>query len=151
MRLIAVPFRVCFGIDLGAGAAWIGRLYHGLENRRWATILEFESLRFRHIQSPDYSGLFAFLGCRLGLHSFTDRFRILCIISAFLLLWRSESLLSAVRADELVPYPHHLVYRPQFTYGPHVIPGICATGTLAASSLDLAICNHDHMPRQCDV
>ncbi|MGV8570208.1 MAG: hypothetical protein ACWA7E_19475, partial [Pseudomonas asiatica] len=34
------------------------------ENRRWATILEFESLRFRHIQSPDYSGLFAFLGHR---------------------------------------------------------------------------------------
>ena len=24
--------------------------------------VEFESLRFRHIQSPDYSGLFAFLG-----------------------------------------------------------------------------------------
>ena len=26
--------------------------------------VEFESLRFRHIQSPDYSGLFAFLGYR---------------------------------------------------------------------------------------
>jgi hypothetical protein len=38
--------------------------FRGLENRRWATILEFESLRFRHIQSPDYSGLFAFLGHR---------------------------------------------------------------------------------------
>lgn len=62
MRPVAVPFRLCFGIDLPARAAWIGRLCHGLENRRWATILEFESLRFRHIQSPDYSGLFAFLG-----------------------------------------------------------------------------------------
>ena len=47
-----------FGVD----AAWNGGLWYGLENRRWATILEFESLRFRHIQSPDYSGLFAFLG-----------------------------------------------------------------------------------------
>jgi len=33
--------------------------------------VEFESLRFRHIQSPDYSGLFAFLGHRKTTHGNT--------------------------------------------------------------------------------
>jgi hypothetical protein len=33
MRLVAVPFRLCFGIEFAPDAAWIGRLYHGLENR----------------------------------------------------------------------------------------------------------------------
>ena len=33
--------------------------------------VEFESLRFRHIQRPDYSGLFAFLGHRKTTHGNT--------------------------------------------------------------------------------
>jgi len=33
MRPVAVPFRLYFGIDFAAGAAGIGRLYHGLEIR----------------------------------------------------------------------------------------------------------------------
>jgi len=39
----------------------------GLQPGR-SDFVEFESLRFRHIQSPDYSGLFAFLGRRKTTH-----------------------------------------------------------------------------------
>ena len=71
MRPVAASFRLCFGIDSVVDAAWNGRSRYGLENRRWATILEFESLRFRHFQSPDYSGLFAFLGHGKATHGNT--------------------------------------------------------------------------------
>ena len=39
----------------------------GLENRRWETIREFESHRFRHIQSLDLSGLFHFWAAVLAV------------------------------------------------------------------------------------
>ena len=68
MRLVAVPFRLCFGIDSTPQAAWLIDLSSGLENRRWATILEFESLRFRHYfqQKPRLFGAFVFLGLAQG-------------------------------------------------------------------------------------
>jgi hypothetical protein len=37
------------GTEISLKAAVIAASHIGLENRRWATILEFESLRFRHI------------------------------------------------------------------------------------------------------
>jgi len=33
MRLVAVPFRVCFGIDFALKSAWDGALSYGVENR----------------------------------------------------------------------------------------------------------------------
>jgi len=53
MRPAEVLLCFSFGTENLLQATAGGHLSIGLENRRWATILEFESLRFRHLQSPD--------------------------------------------------------------------------------------------------
>ena len=48
ITLSAMRFAIIFRSEKLLNAPARLDLYIGLENRRWATILEFESLRFRH-------------------------------------------------------------------------------------------------------
>ena len=52
MRRVAVPIGLCFGIDLAVEAAWIGRLFGGLEIRRAEQKLRKASrLNVSHVRS----------------------------------------------------------------------------------------------------
>ncbi|MNJ25581.1 hypothetical protein D3C77_200300 [compost metagenome] len=67
-RLVERRLHENFGTETWrkGAAGWRRRI--GLENRRWATILEFESLRFLYLQAHYFSGFFAFMkGGKQGL------------------------------------------------------------------------------------